>query len=35
MRARMEKLGGHCEITSQAGRGTTVELRLPLEGKAP
>jgi NarL family two-component system sensor histidine kinase LiaS len=30
MRARMAKLGGHCEITSQPGRGTSVELRLPL-----
>jgi signal transduction histidine kinase len=33
MRARMDKLGGHCEIISQPGRGTSVELRLPLEGK--
>lgn len=30
MRARMQKLGGHCEVTSQAGRGTTIEFRLPL-----
>ena len=28
---RMQKLGGHCEIKSQAGRGTSVEFRLPLE----
>ncbi len=32
LRQRMQKLGGHCEIKSQVGHGTTVELRLPLEG---
>lgn len=31
MRQRMQKLGGQCEIKSQAGRGTSVEFRLPLE----
>lgn len=30
MRQRMEKLGGRCDITSQPGRGTTVEFHLPL-----
>jgi signal transduction histidine kinase len=34
MRARMEKLGGVCEIASQPARGTNVELRLPLGEKA-
>ena len=32
MRERMAKLGGQCEVISQAGAGTTVELRLPLKG---
>jgi signal transduction histidine kinase len=30
MKERMQKLGGHCEIRSQAGTGTQVELRLPI-----
>ncbi|HZI31899.1 MAG TPA: ATP-binding protein, partial [Candidatus Binatia bacterium] len=30
---RMSDLGGSCQIISEAGRGTTVELRLPLKGK--
>ena len=30
MRERMQKLGGHCDIRSQTGKGTTVEFRLPL-----
>jgi signal transduction histidine kinase len=30
MDQRMRDLGGSCRITSQPGRGTTVELRLPL-----
>ena len=30
MRERMGKLGGHCVIRSQPGRGTSVEFRLPL-----
>jgi signal transduction histidine kinase len=30
MRDRIAKLGGHCEINSRPGRGTTVEFRLPL-----
>ncbi len=30
MRERMERLGGECEITSEAGRGTRVLFRLPL-----
>ena len=33
MRERMKKLGGHCEITSGAGRGAVVEFQLPLEEK--
>jgi signal transduction histidine kinase len=32
MRERIAKLGGHCEINSHPGRGTTVEFRLPLPG---
>jgi len=35
MRARMKKLGGECEIVSEPGRGTTVELRLPLGESEP
>ena len=31
MHQRMEKLGGHCVITSAPGHGTTVELSLPLK----
>ena len=30
MRQRLEQLGGDCRITSQPGRGTTVEFCLPL-----
>ena len=30
MRERMESLGGRCDVRSQPGAGTTVELRLPL-----
>lgn len=30
MKQRMSKLGGLCEIKSQAGRGTVVEFQLPL-----
>ena len=30
MKQRMLKLGGLCEIKSQAGRGTVVEFQLPL-----
>ena len=30
MKERMQKLGGQCEITSGAGRGTVVEFQLPL-----
>ncbi|HTI98083.1 MAG TPA: ATP-binding protein [Dongiaceae bacterium] len=29
---RMQQLGGICEISSQPGQGTKVELRLPLNG---
>jgi signal transduction histidine kinase len=35
MRNRMEKLGGRCRIVSQPDTGTTVELHIPLEQKAP
>jgi signal transduction histidine kinase/uncharacterized protein YdeI (BOF family) len=31
MRTRLEKLGGHFEISSEAGRGTIVRLSLPLQ----
>ena len=27
---RMEKLGGHCDVRSRPGEGTTVEFRLRL-----
>ena len=30
MQERMTKLGGHCQVTSKPGVGTTVEFRLPL-----
>lgn len=30
--ARLEKLGGKCELESHAGGGTTVKIRLPLAG---
>jgi signal transduction histidine kinase len=30
MRQRMQQLGGECRIENAAGRGTTVEFRLPL-----
>jgi signal transduction histidine kinase len=30
MRARLERLGGTCQVTSAPGRGTTVVFRLPL-----
>jgi len=30
MRARLDRLGGHCEITSDEGRGTAVTFSLPL-----
>jgi len=29
MRARVEKLGGHFEITTEAGRGTTLNFFVP------
>jgi signal transduction histidine kinase len=29
MRGRLEKLGGRCEVSSQPGRGTTIEFHLP------
>jgi signal transduction histidine kinase len=29
---RMQQLGGACQITSQPGHGTKVEMRLPLNG---
>ena len=32
MRERALLLGGHCEIRSRAGSGTTVDVHLPLEG---
>ena len=35
MQQRMQKLGGHCEVQSEPGKGTTVEFRLPLGGNAP
>jgi len=28
MKARLEKLGGRCEVTSRPGAGTTVEFQL-------
>jgi signal transduction histidine kinase len=31
MRARIEKLGGHFDLTSPAGGGTTVRFDVPLE----
>ena len=31
MQQRMQKLGGFCEVNSEPGTGTTIELRLPLE----
>jgi signal transduction histidine kinase len=34
MTQRIQKLGGECRITSQPGRGTAVEFRLPLEARA-
>jgi len=33
MRQRMKNLGGRCEIRSNAGQGTHVEFRLPLNGE--
>ena len=30
MKSRLERLGGHCQITSNKGTGTTVEFRLPV-----
>jgi len=32
MKERMAKLNGRCEIKTEAGKGTTVELWLPLDG---
>jgi signal transduction histidine kinase len=29
MRARLEKLGGHCEVNSKTGQGTVVRFDLP------
>jgi signal transduction histidine kinase len=34
LRERLEKLSGHCEITSAPGAGTTISLQLPLPAKA-
>jgi signal transduction histidine kinase len=31
LRRRMQQLGGDCQITSQPGRGTKVEIHLPLK----
>ena len=35
MKQRMQKLGGDCNVRSEAGRGTTVEFQLPLGRKEP
>jgi signal transduction histidine kinase len=32
MRERAEMVGGNLNLTSQPGYGTTVEIRVPLEG---
>lgn len=32
LRERVELLGGHLDIRSRPGRGTTIEVRLPVEG---
>jgi signal transduction histidine kinase len=32
MRERAEMVGGNLNLTSQPGHGTTVEIRVPLEG---
>jgi signal transduction histidine kinase len=34
MRRRLQQLGGHCELTSVLGKGTTVTFRVPLAGPA-
>ena len=31
MRHRLERMGGHCEISSRAGQGTSVRFSVPLE----
>lgn len=33
MKERMQKLGGDCRVSSEPGRGTTVEFTLPLGGR--
>ncbi len=35
MRERALLLGGHCQISSAAGQGTTIEVRLPLPPNQP
>jgi signal transduction histidine kinase len=35
MRERVEVLGGEIEVRSRPGEGTTVALRVPLEGGTP
>ena len=32
MQRRLHLLGGHCELTSSPGKGTTVTFRVPLQG---
>jgi len=31
MRQRLKQAGGHCDITSEPGRGTTIRFFLPLK----
>jgi signal transduction histidine kinase len=33
LQERIAKIGGHCEISSEIGRGTKLIFRLPLHGK--
>jgi signal transduction histidine kinase len=35
MRSRLENLGGTCEVVSQPGAGTKIELRLPVRKRVP